>query len=139
MVLLKDGTKIAVQCKHWRAWDVGVPIIRELVGAMVDARISKGLVITISEITDQAKAFADRNGVELVSSSALTRLLNSVNASYDPEIQRLLNDDRRFCPKCERLLILRTTKSGKNVGNQFWGCSGYPNYCRYMERRALAA
>jgi restriction system protein len=23
-------------------------------------------------------------------------------------------------------MVLRTAKSGKNAGQQFWGCSGYP-------------
>ena len=24
-------------------------------------------------------------------------------------------------------MVLRTAKSGKNAGKQFWGCSGYPD------------
>jgi hypothetical protein len=35
------------------------------------------------------------------------------------------------CPKCDSEMILRTAKSGANAGNQFWGCSQYPN-CRGM-------
>lgn len=35
------------------------------------------------------------------------------------------------CPKCGSVMILRTAKSGSNAGNQFWGCSNYPN-CRSM-------
>lgn len=31
------------------------------------------------------------------------------------------------CPICEKLMVLRTAKSGKNAGSQFWGCSDYPN------------
>lgn len=30
------------------------------------------------------------------------------------------------CPKCGKPLVLRTAKSGKNAGKQFWGCSAYP-------------
>ncbi len=30
------------------------------------------------------------------------------------------------CPQCGKFTILRTAKSGKNNGKQFWGCSGYP-------------
>lgn len=30
------------------------------------------------------------------------------------------------CPKCGKPMVLRTAKTGKNEGNQFWGCSGYP-------------
>lgn len=31
------------------------------------------------------------------------------------------------CPLCGKPTVLRTAKSGKNAGKQFWGCSDYPN------------
>jgi restriction system protein len=31
------------------------------------------------------------------------------------------------CPQCGKPMVLRTAKSGKNSGQQFWGCSAYPN------------
>jgi four helix bundle protein len=31
------------------------------------------------------------------------------------------------CPQCSKAMVLRTVKSGKNAGKQFWGCSAYPN------------
>lgn len=31
------------------------------------------------------------------------------------------------CPRCGKPMTLRTAKSGKNAGSQFWGCSGYPD------------
>lgn len=30
------------------------------------------------------------------------------------------------CPVCGKPMVLRTAKSGKNEGQQFWGCSAYP-------------
>lgn len=30
------------------------------------------------------------------------------------------------CPKCGQAMVLRTAKNGKNAGNNFWGCSAYP-------------
>lgn len=30
------------------------------------------------------------------------------------------------CPKCGKPMRLRTARQGGNAGNQFWGCSGYP-------------
>ncbi|MFA6172407.1 MAG: topoisomerase DNA-binding C4 zinc finger domain-containing protein [Kiritimatiellales bacterium] len=29
-------------------------------------------------------------------------------------------------PQCGKPMVLRTAKSGKNEGKQFWGCTGYP-------------
>ena len=31
------------------------------------------------------------------------------------------------CPKCTKPMRLRTAKKGPTEGNQFWGCSGYPD------------
>jgi restriction system protein len=30
------------------------------------------------------------------------------------------------CPKCGKPMALRTAQKGKNLGRQFWGCTGYP-------------
>jgi len=31
------------------------------------------------------------------------------------------------CPCCGKAMVLRTAKTGKNAGRQFWGCSDYPD------------
>lgn len=31
------------------------------------------------------------------------------------------------CPTCGKPMALRTARSGKNEGKQFWGCTGYPD------------
>jgi four helix bundle suffix protein len=31
------------------------------------------------------------------------------------------------CPKCGKPMVLRTARTGKNAGQQFWGCSAYPD------------
>jgi four helix bundle suffix protein len=31
------------------------------------------------------------------------------------------------CPRCGKPMVLRTARSGKNIGRQFWGCSDYPD------------
>ena len=30
------------------------------------------------------------------------------------------------CPKCNKGMVKRTVKKGKNIGDEFWGCSQYP-------------
>jgi ssDNA-binding Zn-finger/Zn-ribbon topoisomerase 1 len=34
-----------------------------------------------------------------------------------------------ICPKCHTPFVLRSAKSGKHVGKQFYGCTNYPK-CR---------
>lgn len=31
------------------------------------------------------------------------------------------------CPQCGKPMALRTARQGKNAGQQFWGCTGYPD------------
>ena len=31
------------------------------------------------------------------------------------------------CPQCGKAMVLRTAKTGKHAGKQFWGCSDYPD------------
>lgn len=38
----------------------------------------------------------------------------------------------KICPKCGKPMVLRTAKKGENIGQQFWGCSGFPK-CWYRE------
>jgi four helix bundle suffix protein len=33
------------------------------------------------------------------------------------------------CPRCRKPMVLRTAKQGQRAGQDFWGCSGYPD-CR---------
>lgn len=35
----------------------------------------------------------------------------------------------RVCKRCGKPMVLRRAKKGVNAGNEFWGCSGYPQ-CR---------
>lgn len=37
------------------------------------------------------------------------------------------------CPNCGKQLMIRTAKKGSNVGEKFYGCSGYPN-CKYTRK-----
>ena len=46
-------------------------------------------------------------------------------------------ENEKPCPKCGSKMILRESKRGVNVGNQFWGCSSFPK-CRAMERQPVA-
>ena len=41
-------------------------------------------------------------------------------------------ESRKVCPKCGKGLVLRTAGKGKNQGQQFYGCMGYP-HCKYTE------
>ncbi len=126
----KDGRRWAVQCKQWKTWNVGVKVVRESLGALTDAGVQNGILITLCGYTGDAKQLADKHGIEILNETGLTHLLQSAGAASDPEVLALLRDTRKFCPKCESQMLLRTATKGLGAGKQFWGCLAYPK-CRF--------
>jgi hypothetical protein len=130
LVIEKEGQRLAVQCKQWKTWNVGVKAVREFLGALTDAKIQKGVFVTLSGYSEEAKQLAEKHGIQIVREADLMRMLESASAKSDPEALAILRDKRKFCPKCEQEMILRTATKGEGAGKQFWGCSAYPR-CRF--------
>ena len=126
LIIEKAGQRTAVQCKHWKARDVGVKVVREFLGALTDAKIQTGILVTLCGYTADARQLAAKHRIEIVNEGSLTRMLESTDARFDAEVIELLCDTRKFCPKCDRELVIRTARKGKNVGSKFWGCSACP-------------
>ena len=133
LIIEKDGQRSAVQCKQWKTWNVGVKAVREFLGALTDAGIQNGVFITLCGYSGDAKQLAEKHGIEIVNEVGLARMIEDMGARLDPEVLAILTDTRKFCPKCENEMVLRTAKRGPNAGEQFWGCSNYSNYprCRF--------
>ncbi len=130
LMIQKDGQYAAIQCKQWKARRVGVQQVREFLGALTDADIQQGKFITLCGCTNPARQFAKRHNIEIVTGIELAPMLESADAGFDPEVLGLLHDTRKFCPKCEREMVIRVAGQGPNVGGKFWGCSGYP-HCHF--------
>lgn len=130
LLIEKDGKQSAVQCKHWKTWTVGVKAVREFVGALADARIHDGIFITLCGYSGDAKQLAERHGIEIVNEVGLAKLIEATDARFDPETLAILQDTRKFCPKCESGMLLRTATKGRGAGQKFWGCSKYPK-CKF--------
>jgi restriction system protein len=123
-LIVKSPTEtFAVQCKHWRKWTVGVKEIREFLGALTDSKIPKGVFITLTGYSGEARQLADKHGIQILSESDIIRLLEKSGLVYSQEVSGLFSDTRKYCPKCEKEMVLRTARV---KGNQFWGCSNYP-------------
>ena len=87
-----------------------------------------------------AEHVADGKLPELMDGVPLARLIANVQsmpgktdvsvtqAPVDPQIPDAVSSVL-LCPVCDREMVLRTAKKGKNVGKQFWGCSAFPK-CR---------
>lgn len=78
LVLERDNERYLVQCKHWRANKVGVPIVRELYGVMAAEGIAGGFVVTSGSFTRQAHQFAAGREIELIDGNQLMRMLKEL-------------------------------------------------------------
>lgn len=77
LVLTKTGEKFLVQCKQWKAFRVGVDVVREHYGVMAAKGAAGGFVVTSGAFTSEAKAFTDGRNVRLVDGHKLVGLIPS--------------------------------------------------------------
>jgi restriction system protein len=128
-LMIESSTdKFVVQCKHWRKWTVGVRHIREFLGTMTDSKISKGIFITLVGYSGEAKQLADKHAIQILNETDIIKMLDESGLMYSKEISALFADKRKFCPKCEAEMVVRTNRQN---GNKFWGCQNYPR-CRFI-------
>ena len=102
----KNGETVAIQCKHWKTWNLGVKPVREFLGALTDHGLRKGVMVTLCGFTGEAKDLADRHGIRILNERDLALMLRRVDAD-DPRILSILRDPKKYCPKCKSEMILR--------------------------------
>lgn len=138
--LRRDGELHLVQCKRWRARQVGVEIVRELYGVMSARGAVGGYVVSSGTFSTEARRFAEGRNIELWDGAKLKTVIRGVQdrpapvpvskgpAAPPPRststtgVQSLAP----VCPTCGSPMALRTAKRGANSGREFWGCSRYP-------------
>lgn len=136
LVLRKDSAKYLVQCKHYKAYKVGVKPVRELLGVMASSGAAGGYVVTSGQFTQDAVAFARDNNIELLNGSVLRKILSSASDLSSlksvPKVTKSVgqSDDKKICPKCGSSLVVRVARKGSRAGQKFLGCSKFPS-CRF--------
>jgi len=83
--LRKDGATILVQCKQWRSRQVGVSVVREMFGILMDEGASAVKIVALGDYTADAARFAQGKPVELVNGHALLSTVKNIQASKEPE------------------------------------------------------
>jgi restriction system protein len=127
LVLKKSSEIHLVQCKQWKAFKVGVEVVRELFGVMAAKGAVSGYVVTSGVFTSEAKAFANGRNIELIDGTMLTRMIQGVKSSNkaSPKIAYEV-ENATICPKCGSAMVRRSARRGSNAGQAFFGCSKYP-------------
>jgi restriction system protein len=147
LVLTRSGEKTLVQCKQWKAFKVGVTVVRELYGVMAAQGAVGGFVVTSGRFTDEATAFASGRNIRLLDGPALLQLIRRDKAAPTSHRRSAAADSvsqtapapmaaptaptssvesAPRCPLCAQVMSRRVAKRGASAGNAFWGCSGYP-------------
>lgn len=124
--------KYLVQCKHWKTYQVGVAIVRELYGVMAAEGAVGGFVVASGAFTQDARAFAEGRSIELVDARSLKKLVGSSASAPMPAsapAKAAVAAATPNCPVCDSPMVKRPAKRGPNAGGFFWGCSQYPK-CR---------
>ena len=129
LVARRDGEVLLVQCKQWRTRDVGVSVVRELLGVVAAQGASRGAVVTVGQFTEEARRFAKQTHIELVDGEALRRQARQVGgtaAKATAVTSPPMAAPESGCPVCHAPMVRRVAKRGGNVGKAFLGCSRYP-------------
>lgn len=138
LVMRKSGEKYLVQCKQWRAFKVGVDVVRELYGVMAAKGAAGGFVVTSGRFTEEATSFANGRNVKLIDGPKLHGLIRQAQgaspqrpapgATAAPMREQAAATVPALptCPNCAKSMVERTAKRGANAGGKFWGCTGYP-------------
>ena len=81
LALTRGTEKFLVQCKQWRAFKVGVGVVRELYGVMAASGAAGGFVVTSGRFTEEATSFASGRNVKLVDGPQLHALIKQAQAA----------------------------------------------------------
>lgn len=141
----QGGEKVLVQCKQWRAFKVGVSVVRELYGVMAAKGATGGFVVTSGRFTAEAVEFAEGRNITLMDGPKLHDMIRRVQSrparvptrtpvAIAPAPARAAATATApekaitpTCPLCAKAMVKRTAQRGANAGKQFWGCSGFPS------------
>jgi restriction system protein len=142
LVAHRKNETFLVQCKHWKARTVGVPIAREMFGLMISEKAAGVLIVTTGSFSREAQSFASGKPMRLIDGQALAKMIARVKAGKTPRVSHPMVEVRSeqpsespvppaepVCPQCGAPMVLRTARRGRNGGSQFLGCSTFPK-CR---------
>lgn len=135
LVLRKGGDKFLVQCKQWKAFTVGVTVVRELYGLMAAHGAAGGFVVTSGTFTAEAKSFATGRNLTLLGGADLVTFIKRAQtartakpATAEPVMATPPSPAHALpaCPVCGKPMVKRTAKRGGSSGSVFWGCNDFP-------------
>ncbi|SON49354.1 restriction endonuclease [Vibrio tapetis] len=134
--LKKEGELSLVQCKQWKTRSVGVQVLREMYGVMLDNQAARMIIVTTGNFTREARQFAKGKRFWLVSGDELVNMVESgkhaLSQPKEKSPSQASDITKKICPKCNSELVIRTATKSAYAGSKFYGCSSFPK-CRHIE------
>lgn len=115
-----------VQCKAWKK-KVGVEPVRAFFGTMKSENANRGTFMARGGFTDEAKTFAEKNGIHTIDGTQLLELIEKLGkVESQILLERITEGDyiTPTCASCGIKLIARSLDSAK----PFWGCKNWKPY-----------
>jgi restriction system protein len=124
LIATKARQRLLIQCKHWKAQQVGVSVIRELTGVVAARQADGGIVVTGGTFTKEARDFARGCRIRLIGGESLQQII-AAQMNPGSQLSPTIAAAPR-CPKCGAGMVDHIARQGKFAGKHFWACSLYP-------------
>jgi restriction system protein len=138
LIISSGNDRYVVQCKKWKAVQVGVATVRELYGVMTAMGAIGGFVVTSGTFTNDAKRFVDGREIELIDAEYLLREIGQDQISDRAQQEPRPASAIPACPQCGSSMVMRAGRKGSRAGDRFWGCSTFPK-CRGTRQATVDA
>jgi len=130
LIVSHGKDRYLVQCKKWKARQVGVTVVHELYGVMAAQKAAGGFVVTSGTFTDEAQKFAEGREIELVPCEKLLAMIREQRRDKAAAKAKAATAETfPSCPQCGSPMTRRIARKGAHTGDSFWGCTTFPK-CR---------
>ena len=125
---LHAGTKDATlaRCKAWNAYGVGVKPVAALRAKMAAERIGRGMMLSAGRFTQEARAFAAAQDIELLDGAALLARIAALPPETSLSLLRFATKGDFLTPTCPSCAVKMLSRQSTQGGRKFWGCPNYP-------------
>ena len=81
LILRRNGQTTLVQCKQWQNRQVGVKVVREMYGVLIDQGADSVKIVALGDYTADARQFAQGKPIELIHGGALIATVRSLQTA----------------------------------------------------------
>lgn len=129
MKLYEKGSQaasIAVRCKAWNVYTIGIGAIRELIAVLATEKIGEGLFATSATFTPEAQALARKHNIRLLDGTDLLGKLAELPADKNAALLALATQGDYATPTCPACLVKMGPRTSEKDGRRLWGCPNHP-------------